>query len=413
MRRKSDRSSSPGRREFLTKAAVLGAAVVPLKAVAETEAVPSSMKRQGRPILNPPYGLPSRHEAAVVRTPFPNSPTPTASASFTPLQNLHGIITPSGLVFERHHGGVPDIVPENHRLLVHGLVQRPLVFTMDDLARFPSVSRIHFLECSGNSQIEWTGAGDTVQRTHGLLSCCEWTGVPLSTILEEVGLDPAARWLLAEGADAAAMTRSIPVERALDDALLVYAQNGEMLRPEQGYPLRLLLPGLEGNVSVKWLRRLKAARGPFMTREETSKYTDLLPDGSARQFTLTMEAKSVIVRPSGTQQIERGPMEIFGFAWSGAGSIRRVEVSLDGGRAWQDAQLQEPVLAKCLTAFRLPWRWNGAPASLQSRATDSSGYVQPTREALVAARGPRSYYHYNGIQGWRIGSDGKVENDHA
>lgn len=400
------------RREFLTRAAALGAAAIPVAAKAE-DAIPAWTKQQGRPILSPAYGQPSRHEAGVVRTALPDSPTPTASASFTPLQNLHGIITPSGLVFERHHAGVPDIRPAQHRLLVHGLVDKPLVFTMDDLLRFPSVSRIHFLECSGNGQIEWTGKGDTVQRTHGLLSCCEWTGVPLSTILDEAGIDPRASWLLAEGADAAAMTRSVPMERALDDALLVYAQNGEMLRPEQGYPLRLLLPGLEGNISVKWLRRLKAAQAPFMTREETSKYTDLLPDGTAWQFTLAMEAKSVIVRPSGTQQLTSGPMEIFGFAWSGRGSIRRVEVSTDGGLGWRDARLQEPVLPKCLTAFRLPWRWQGAPAVLQSRATDSTGYVQPTREALIDARGLRSYYHFNGVHGWKVGIDGKVENYRA
>ena len=413
MRRRSSRSPSPGRREFLTNAVALGAAALPAGAVANSDLVPASMKQQGRPILNPSYGVPSRHEDGVVRTPFPSAPMPTASASFTPLQSLHGIITPSGLVFERHHGGVPDIAPDDHRLLVHGLVERPLVFTMDELTRFPSQSRIHFLECSGNGQIEWTGIGDTVQRTHGLMSCCEWTGVPLSTILDEVGLDPKARWLLAEGADAAAMTRSIPIERALDDALLVYAQNGEMLRPEQGYPLRLLMPGLEGNVSVKWLHRLKAAAGPFMTREETSKYTDLLPDGTARQFTLMMETKSVIVRPSGTQRITPGLVEIYGFAWSGYGSIRRVEVSVDGGRGWQDARLQEPLLTKSLTAFRLPWRWNGDPVTLQSRATDHTGYVQPTRQALIAARGSRSYYHYNGIHSWKVGPDGRVENVHA
>jgi sulfane dehydrogenase subunit SoxC len=348
-----------------------------------------------------------------VRTAFTGSPTLTASASFTPLHALRGIITPSGLVFERHHGGVPDIAPAEHKLLVHGRVRRPLVFTMDDLTRFPSVSRIHFLECSGNGQIEWTGRGDTVQRTHGLISCCEWTGVPLSTILDEVGLEPGVQWLLAEGADAAAMTRSVPIDRALDDALLVYAQNGEMLRPEQGYPLRLLLPGLEGNISVKWLRRLKAGDAPFMTREETSKYTDLLPDGTARQFTLVMEAKSVIVRPSAGRQLRPGPMEIFGFAWSGRGRVRRVEVSLDAGRSWQAVPLQEPVLPKCLTAFRLPWRWTGEPVVLQSRATDDTGYIQPTRAALLAARGPHSYYHYNGIQSWRVGADGKVENVHA
>jgi sulfane dehydrogenase subunit SoxC len=401
------------RRDFLSRTAALSAAAVPLSTVAQNDLVPRWTRGQGQPILSPAYGQPSRHEADVVRTVFPGPPTRTAAASLTPLHSLHGIITPSGLVFERHHAGVPDIPPAEHKLLVHGMVRRPLAFTMDDLMRFPSVSRIHFLECSGNGQIEWTGLGETVQRTHGLISCCEWTGVPLATVLDEVGLQPGAKWLLAEGADAAAMSRSVPLDRALDDALLVYAQNGEMLRPEQGYPLRLLLPGLEGNISIKWLRRLKAAAAPFMTREETSKYTDLLPDGSARQFTLVMEAKSVIVRPSGGLHMRPGPLEIFGFAWSGRGRVRAVDVSIDGGRSWRPAQLQEPVLPKCLTAFRLPWRWEGAPAILQSRAEDDAGYVQPTRDALIAARGLRSYYHYNGIHSWRIDPSGKVENVHA
>ena len=379
-----------------------------------SDLVPLWTKAQGRPILSPPYGQPSGYEAKVVRVPIPGRTNTTAAASLTPLQNLYGIITPNGLVFERHHGGVPDIPPEQHRLLVHGLVDRPLAFDMNDLQRFPSVSRMHFLECSGNSAGEWKAKGSTVQITHGLLSCCEWTGIPLAIVLQEAGIDPRAKWLLAEGADAAAMTRSIPMEKALDDALLVYAQNGEMLRPEQGYPLRLLLPGFEGNTNIKWLRRLKLADSPFMTREETSKYTDPMPDGTARQFTFVMEAKSVIVRPSGGQTL-RGPgfVEIEGYAWSGRGRIRRVDVSVDAGRTWQEAKLQEPVLPKCLTAFRAPWRWDGAPAVLQSRAMDETGYVQPTREALIAARGLESYYHFNGIQSWQVGANGAVENVHA
>jgi len=412
-----------GRRAFFRRTAGLAAAsIVPLAGrataadadTAPPDFVPPWMKEQGRPILSPPYGEPSPHEAAVVRIPIPGRINTTTAASLTPLHSLHGIITPSGLVFERHHGGVPDIPPQEHRLLVHGLVGRALTFTMDDLMRFPSVSRIHFLECSGNSAGEWKGKGNTVQVTHGLLSCCEWTGVPLALVLQEAGIDPRAKWLLAEGADAAAMTRSIPIDKALDDALLVYGQNGEMLRPEQGYPLRLFLPGFEGNMSVKWLRRLKLGDAPFMTREETSKYTDLMPDGTARQFTFVMEAKSVIVRPSGGQALPRsGFVEIDGYAWSGRGRIRRVDVSVDGGQNWREARLQEPVLPKCLTAFRLPWQWDCAPAVLQSRAVDDTGYVQPSRSALLAARGVDSYYHYNGVQSWRIGADGRVENVHA
>jgi len=298
---------------------------------------------------------------------------------------------------------------------MHGLVERPLVFTMDDLVRFPSVSRIHFLECSGNGSPEWkVPTGATVQFTHGLLACCEWTGVPLATLLEEAGVEPQARWILAEGADAAAMTRSIPMEKALDDALLVYAQNRERLRPEQGYPLRLFLPGFEGNMSVKWLRRLKVGDAPFETREETSKYTDLMPDGSARQFTFHMEAKSVITHPSGGQRLRgMGFHEISGLAWSGHGRVRRVDVSVDGGRTWQEARLEAPVLARALTRFRLPWRWDGGPAVLQSRAQDETGYVQPTLQQLVAVRGLRSHYHNNSIQSWKVSEGGEVRNVHA
>ena len=412
--------STSDRRRFLRRSAGLAAATLATARAATSaadpvpDAVPEWTRTPGHPILRPPYGERSYHETGIVRIPIPGRVNTLSSASLTPLQDMRGIVTPSGLVFERHHGGVPDIPPHEHRLLVHGLVARPLVFGMEELMRFPSVSRMHFLECSGNTAGEWKGKGGTVQVTHGLLSCCEWTGVPLAVVLQETGIDPRAQWLLAEGADAAAMTRSIPIEKALDDALLVYAQNGEMLRPEQGYPLRLLLPGFEGNASVKWLRRIKVGTAPFMTREETSKYTDLMPDGTARQFTLTMEAKSVILRPSGGQQV-RGPgfVEIQGVAWSGRGRITRVDVSVDGGRSWRAAQLQEPVLTKCLTAFRVPWQWNGAPAVLQSRAVDETGYMQPTRSQLIAARGLDSYYHYNAIQSWQLAADGAVTNVHA
>jgi sulfane dehydrogenase subunit SoxC len=373
--------------------------------------VPTWMKAQGAPILSPPYGTPSSFEAGVVRRARSRARTGTAASSTTPLQDLHGIITPNGLHFERHHAGVPQIDPDQHRLMVHGLVDRPLIFSMDDLMRFPSVSRIHFLECSGNSSYAALPPGATAQDIHGLISCCEWTGVPLATLLAEAGVQAGAAWVLAEGADAAAMTRSVPIAKALDDALLAYAQNSERLRPEQGYPLRLLLPGYEGNMSVKWLRRLKVGDQPFETREETSKYTDLMPDGTARQFTLVMEAKSVITRPSGGQQLRgAGFYEVSGLAWSGHGRIIGVEVSTDRGATWRAAALQEPVLPKCLTRFRIPWIWDGAPTTLQSRATDETGYVQPTRERLVGVRGLNSGYHDNAIQAWSVGSDGSVLN---
>lgn len=422
MNPKRSRLILANRRSFLIRGGALSAAALaqPLLPARLTQAddrldIDAWTKEQGKPILSPAYGLPSSFEANVVRRGVSSTPTQLSSWSFTPLQDLHGIITPNGLVFERHHAGVPAIDPDRHRLLLHGLVDRPLTFSMDDLMRFPSVSRIHFLECSGNGSAEWKAPkGASIQQTHGLLSCCEWTGVPLAVVLDEAGVKAGARWILAEGADAAVMTRSIPIDKALDDALLVYAQNGERLRPEQGYPLRLFLPGFEGNMSVKWLRRLKAGDEPFETREETAKYTDLMPDGTARQFTFHMEAKSVITSPSAGQMLRGyGFREISGLAWSGRGSIRRVDVSLDEGRTWHEAALQPPVLSKSLTHFRLPWHWNGEPVTVQSRAVDDSGYVQPTREQLIVARGLNSYYHNNSIQSWRVEASGEVRNVHA
>lgn len=395
------------RRKLFGAVAGLAAATGP--AVGEPLSVPLWTREQGGPVASPGYGVPSPFEK-LARRPRTTPLIATAASSGTPLQSLHGIITPNGLHYERHHAGIPAIDPDRHRLVIHGLVERPLVLTVDDIVRFPSISRIHFMECSGNTP-GWSAGNPrwTVQETHGLISCAEWTGVPLSTLLGEVGLAPAARWILAEGADAAAMTRSLPLSVALDDVIVAYAQNGERLRPEQGYPLRLFVPGLEGNLSVKWLRRIKVGDQPFQSREETSKYTDLMPDGSARQFTFVMEAKSVITSPSGGHQLrEKGFYEISGLAWSGRGRIARVEVSTDGGASWRPAALQEPVLSKCLTRFRLPWRWDGAPALIQSRATDETGYVQPTREELIAVRGLNSQYHFNGIYSWQIAADGAV-----
>ena len=350
-----------------------------------------------------PYGSRASTETAQRLT--------TATHSLTPHQALHGIITPSALHFERHHNGVPAINPDRHRLLIHGLVERPLIFSMSDLMRFPSVTRTLFIECSGNSGKEWKGpVGKTVQETHGLMSTSELTGVPLMTVLAESGIKPEAAWILAEGSDAAAMTRSLPLKDVIKDALLCYAQNGERLRPEQGHPLRLVIPGWEGNACIKGLRRLKLGTAPFMTREETSRYTDLMPDGTARQFTFVMEAKSVITSPSGGQRIEPGFVEIRGLAWSGRGKVATVEVSTNGGGSWQPAQLQEPILPMCHTRFRFGWRWNGDDVLLQSRCTDETGYVQPTRAALVAARGIHSSYHYNAIQTWKVARGRQVTN---
>jgi sulfane dehydrogenase subunit SoxC len=371
--------------------------------------VPEWMKTQGAPILTPPYGAPSPFEKDVIRRQRTKVPTQTAATSLTPLQDLQGIITPNGLHFERDHAGVPAIDPAQHRLMVHGLVERPLIFTMDELMRFPSVSKLYFIECSGNGSWEPLKPNATAQESRGLVSCAEWTGVPLATVLAEAGVKPSAAWVLAEGADAAAVTRSVPIAKAMDDALLAWAQNGERLRPEQGYPLRLLLPGFEGNMCIKWLRRLKVGDQPFQTREETSKYSDLMPDGTAREFTFVMEANSIITFPSGGQRLH-GPgfHEISGLAWSGRGAVTGVEVSTDAGRNWRRAALQEPVLPKCLTRFRLPWTWDGAPALIMSRSIDETGYIQPTRAELVAVRGVNSYYHYNAIQPWQVAGDGSV-----
>jgi len=368
-------------------------------------------KTQGSTFVNPPYGLPSKYEREVVRR-IPNPPAIFLTSSRTPIQNLHGIITPNGLHFERHHAGVPDINPDQHRLVVHGLVDRPMIFSMENIMRFPSESKIYFMECSGNSMAELKrAANNTAQQIHGLISCCEWTGVRVSTLLQECGIKPEATWVLAEGADGSTMTRSIPMSKMLDDAILVYAQNGEMLRAEQGYPLRLFLPSYEGNMSVKWLRRLKLGTEPWQTRQETSAYTDLRENGKALQFTFRMEVKSVITQPSGMMKLKsKGFYEISGIAWSGNGKIRRVEVSTDAGKTWEEAMLQEPVMDKSLVRFRYPWVWDGAPAVLMSRAVDVSGDLQPTMEALLKIKSANTFYHNNAIQPWRVAANGEVTN---
>ena len=378
---------------------------------ARQAAPPVEPSALGAPISH--YGLRSRFEKASRF--FRPTTIPEEASSRSPLHDTYGILTPSSLHFERHHGGVPDIDPSAHTLTIHGLVERPIVFTVDEIKRLPSVSRIFFLECSGNSASEWKGAAEAdVQRAHGLTSCSEWTGVWLSTLLRESGVQPRGTWILAEGADACKLARSIPIAKAMHDVLLAYGQNGEALRPEQGYPLRLIVPGWEGNVSVKWVRRIKVLDQPAMTRWETSKYTDLLADGTARQFTFDMEAKSVITRPSGGQTLAgAGIYEVTGLAWSGRGAIVRVDISVDGGRTWATATLQEPVLPRAHARFTWSWRWDGRDAVLQSRCTDETGYVQPSRANLVAARGVNSNYHNNAIQSWSVTADGSVANGNA
>ena len=336
-----------------------------------------------------------------------------SSSSRTPLQDLYGIVTPSDLHFERHHAGVPTIDPSRHELLIHGMVDRPLVLSLADIRRYPSVSRICFIECSGNGggvfNPDRMPEDRSPQQIDGLLSTSEWTGVPLATLLHEVGVQEGASWILAEGSDAAVMSRSVPLEKAMDDALVAYGQNGEAIRPEQGYPVRLVLPGWEGNAQVKWLRRIEVTDRPTMTRDETSRYTDPLKDGTARQFSFVMDAKSVITFPAYPYRLpEAGWWEITGLAWSGRGRIARVDVSTDRGRTWSEAELQEPILSKATTRFRHLWNWDGRETVILSRAVDETGYVQPTLQQLIDARGVRTSYHQNHIRAWKVAPDGQV-----
>jgi len=360
-----------------------------------------------------PYGERSVFEKAIRWR--RESKTPETGSSFTPLQDSVGTVTPSSLHYERHHAGIPTIDPAQHRLVIHGMVNQPLSLTVAEIRRLPSVSRTLVLECGGNSGSEWAAkTGPDVQRSYGLVSCSEWTGVPLSLLLTEVGVQRGGAWVIAEGADACRMERSIPIGKAMENILVAYGQNGEALRPAQGYPLRLIIPGWEGNTNVKWLHSLKVTDQAYMARDETAKYTDLMPDGKARIFTYQMEAKSIITFPSGEQTLS-GPnlYELTGLAWSGRGRIERVDITVDGGRNWVKAQLQEPRLPIAFTRFRLPWRFDGREAVIASRAVDESGYVQPTRDALIAARGGNSAYHFNGIKFWRVQADGTVTNVEA
>lgn len=376
-------------------------------------------KEPGRPIAGDGgYGSRSQFESET-RVRSGNSVNDYTASSLTPLDKMLGNLTASGLHFERHHGGIPTIDPARHLLVVHGMVDTPKKFAMADLKRFPSVSRKHFIECSGNGLTEWLKPTQiTVQGTHGLLSTSEWTGVQFADIAREVGLKDGAAWVLAEGSDAAVLTRSIPLEKLLRDAILAYGQNGEAIRPEQGYPLRLILPGYEGSTHIKWLRRLEVSDKPFMTREETSKYTDLMADGRARRFTLEMDAKSVITFPSGAMKLP-GPgfYNITGLAWSGRGRVQSVGLSTDGGKNWFPANLGSVPELACTVRFSFPWVWDWKPAILQSRCVDETGYIQPTLAQLVAIRGANgsfgSVYHLNAIQSWAVAADGSVSNVHA
>jgi sulfane dehydrogenase subunit SoxC len=394
-------------------AAAAGAGIARSAHATELQVAPW-MREVGAPFA--PYGQPAQFESKVVRTVSSVPGTTGTGVARTPLHALDGMITPNGLHFERSHDGIPDIDSVAHRLLIHGLVRRPLIFDIESLSRYPMVSRIAFIECGGNGGALYQKAPVQlgVQGLHGLVSCAEWTGVPLSILLNEAGVEPTARWILAEGADAASMSRSVPLTKAMDDAIVALYQNGERIRPSNGYPMRLLLPGFEGNTNVKWLRRIKLTTGPSMTKDETSKYTISLLNGQAQQFVFPIEAKSVITRPSpGVQLAAAGVYEITGVAWSGYGKIAKVDVSADGGKSWAAAMLQEPVLPMALTRFRIPWQWDGRPAVLQSRTVDGSGYIQPSRDQLITERGARTIYHYNGITSWGVSANGELSHVYA
>ena len=417
----SDKKIAAGRRRFLKQGSVVlagaaAAAAVAPGAKAQNLAGEAWERVYGAPFTG--YGERSRFEQPVVRHIFRpyGDIAPGSGAAHAPLESLEGIITPSSLHSIRNHSGTPDIDPKRHPLILHGLVARPVKFSIDALSRYPMVTRTHFVECSGNSSRGLAPQPLQVPAgaLHGNMSCTEWTGIPLRVLLEEAGVLPQAKWLLAEGADSAHMSRSVPLEKALDDALIALYQNGERLRPEQGYPVRLLLPGWEGNMNVKWLRRLKVTEGPTHTKDETSKYTDLLPDGRALQFTFEMGVKSVITRPSSTMALPRDAIyEISGLAWSGAGRIRRVEVSTDGGASWTDAALTGEERPKSFVRFRRPWEWKGTEALLQSRATDEKGQVQPARRAWLAQYSPGNFYHNNSVVTWAVGTDGSVKHVYA
>ncbi|MEM8622466.1 MAG: sulfite dehydrogenase [Pseudomonadota bacterium] len=415
------KTSNPGRRAFLKGGLAAGGAALaasaargaPDPAITDIDQQPWT-QFTGEGVDARPYGSPSPYEAHVVRRNVPwLTADPVSSVNFTPLHELDGFITPNGLCFERHHGGIAEVDPAMWRLMINGLVERPLVFTLEDINRFPRVSVPYFLECAANSGMEWRGAQlNGVQYTHGMIHNCVYSGVRLRDVLSEAGLKGGAKWLLPEGGDAAGMTRSVPLEKALDDCLIATHMNGERLRPEQGYPVRLVVPGWEGNMWVKWLRRIEVGDQPWHHREETSKYTDLMADGRARRFTWEMDVKSVITNPSPQAPIAhgKGHTVVTGVAWSGRGTIKEVHVTIDGGKNWRQARVDGFTTPKSMHRFYFEFDWDGSPLLMQSRAVDSEGYLQPTKHQLRKVRGVNSIYHNNGIQTWAVNAEGEAEN---
>ncbi|UTS80241.1 sulfite dehydrogenase [Phaeobacter piscinae] len=414
------KQTSPSRRQFLAGAAAVGAGAVTGRSAQAATPDPLITEVQdwasglGDGVDATPYGLPIEYEADVIRRNVEWLTADTISSiNFTPIHALDGTITPQGCAFERHHSGAIELRKEDYRLMINGLVDTPLVFTYADLERFPRENRVYFCECAANSGMEWAGAQlNGAQFTHGMIHNMEYSGVPLRTLLEEAGVNPAGKWVYVEGADASSNGRSIPLEKAMDDVLVAFKANGEALRKEHGYPVRLVVPGWEGNMWIKWLRRIEVMDQPVESREETSKYTDTLADGTSRKWTWEMDAKSVVTSPSPQSPIKHGtgPLVITGLAWSGRGAITGVDVSVDGGKSWQEARLAAPGTDKALTRFYLDTNWDGSEMLLQSRARDASGYVQPTKAQLREVRGLNSIYHNNAIQTWWVKASGEAEN---
>lgn len=411
----------PSRRAFL-KGSAAAAAGMATAAAAQAAESPDPLITETQPwaqglgdgVDATPYGLPIEYESDVIRRNVEWLTADTISSiNFTPIHALDGTITPQGCAFERHHSGAIELRKEDYRLMINGLVETPLVFTYADLERFPRENHVYFCECAANTGMEWAGAQlNGAQFTHGMIHNMEYTGVPLRTLLAEAGVQAHGKWVFVEGADASSNGRSIPLEKAMDDVLVAFKANGEALRKEHGYPVRLVVPGWEGNLWVKWLRRVEVTDGPVESREETSKYTDTLADGTSRKWTWVMDAKSVVTSPSPQSPITHGPgpLVITGLAWSGHGAITRVDVSTDGGMNWTQARLAQPGSRMALSRFYLEIDWDGSEMLLQSRAMDETGYVQPTKAQLREVRGLNSIYHNNCIQTWWVRETGEAEN---
>jgi len=422
----AEESTSVSRRDFFRKTATVSAAaaasiLVPSSALADDPAIMHHTKwgtTLGDECNYNPYGLPSKYEHNVVRRTSPlmsSAGDMHAAISMTPIHETKGIITPNGLHFTRTHNGVAHVDPNKWRLMIHGLVEKPIVLTLEQLKRYPSESVIHFVECPSNGAAEWKGPQfNSAQFVRGMMSCTEWTGVRLKTILDDLGLKPEAKWMLAEGSDGSEMSRTLPIEKVLDDVMIAYGQNGEALRDEQGYPVRLLAPGWEANLCVKWLKRLEFGKEPWYAKEETSKYTALTASGKAIQHFYALETNSIITSPSPEipwTDLNKGDLvEIEGLAWSGHGTVKGVDISFDGGKNWVEASLKGLVLPKAWTRFSYIYKYEGKPLLLQSRSYDDSDNVQPTVNQEKKVVGVEGVYHRNAIHTWAISAKGEVNN---